>query len=89
MSLGYYGTPGAGPTRTTSFLYLSTAMRSFLTTVNDADMAPSPDVLKGFAAQEKNLEAAIQEWEKFKAGPLAEMNRKLTSENLSPLKTSE
>lgn len=79
---------GPPPTKVTSFSYLDDAWAALQNTVDDADAAPSPDVLSGFEKQHAAQQTALNKWEQTKAQWLPALNKALHREHLSPLTPS-
>jgi photosystem II stability/assembly factor-like uncharacterized protein len=76
---------GPPPTRITSFSYLDVAWKGLQQTVDNADAAPTPDVLSGFEKQHASLQDALGRWKKMKAESVPALNTALMREKLSPL----
>ncbi|HEV2213476.1 MAG TPA: hypothetical protein VGS99_09025, partial [Gammaproteobacteria bacterium] len=58
-----YGQPGGKPERVGSLAYVSQAFDALQSAVEDADGAPTPDALKGYAEQKAKADAALAQWQ--------------------------
>ncbi len=58
-----YGQPGSAPEKLGSLSYVSGAMDALQPAVENADAAPSPDALKGYAEQQAKATAALAQWQ--------------------------
>ncbi|HEV2212852.1 MAG TPA: hypothetical protein VGS99_05860, partial [Gammaproteobacteria bacterium] len=58
-----FGQPGGKPEKVGSLAYVSQAFDALQSAVEDADGAPTPDALKGFAAQKAKADAALAQWQ--------------------------
>ena len=79
-----YGQPGSAPEKLGSLSYVSNAMDALQPAVENADAAPSPDALKGFAEQQAKAATAIARW-KLGQESLPPLNMELQKAGLAPL----
>ncbi|HEX7964638.1 MAG TPA: hypothetical protein VF651_02870 [Gammaproteobacteria bacterium] len=80
-----YGQPGAAPEKLGSLSYVAGAMDALQPAVENADGAPTPDALKGFALQQAKAAAAIAAWHKLKAERVPGLNVELKAAGMDEL----
>jgi hypothetical protein len=80
-----YGEPGAAPAKVGSLAYVAGAMDALQPAVENADGAPSPDALKGFALQKAKAAAAIAAWQDLKAARVPPLDADLKTAGLPAL----
>jgi hypothetical protein len=79
------GSPGSYAAKTTSFLYLKTALRELERITDESDIAPSQDAISGFAKQSAMLNKSLAQWEELKKRQLPELNAALKRAKLPKL----
>ena len=72
-----YGQPGGAPEKVGSLAHVEHALEALQPAVENADGAPTPDALKGFALQKAKVEQAIADWQKLKAAREPALNAAL------------
>jgi photosystem II stability/assembly factor-like uncharacterized protein len=80
-----YGQPGAAPAKVGSLAYAMGAMDALQPVVENADGAPSPDALKGFALQKQKAARAIAAWQDLKAARVPALDAELKAAGLPTL----
>jgi photosystem II stability/assembly factor-like uncharacterized protein len=79
------GQPRSAPETLGSLAYVTRAMRALAGAVEDADGAPTPDALAGYAAQKAKADAAIGAWQRAKEESLPTLNADLQAAGLPAL----
>jgi len=80
-----YGQPGGAPERLGSLSQVTGALDALQQAVENADGAPTPDALKGFAQQRTAAAKAIARWQAMKAKALPGLNAELKAAGLEVL----
>ncbi|HSC48246.1 MAG TPA: hypothetical protein VLG68_09175, partial [Gammaproteobacteria bacterium] len=80
-----FGQPGSAPERVGSLAQVTGAMDALQQAVENADGAPTPDALTGFAQQRTAAAKAIARWQAMKAKALPGLNAELKAAGLELL----
>ena len=80
-----FGQPGAAPDKVGSLAYVMGAMDALQPAEENADGAPTPDALKGFALQKVKAAQAIAAWQKLKAARVPALDADLKAAGLPAL----
>jgi photosystem II stability/assembly factor-like uncharacterized protein len=80
-----YGQPGGKPECLGSLAYVSQAFDALQQAVENADGAPTPDALKGYAQQQRNADVVLASWAAVKADKLPPLDAELQKAGLPAL----
>jgi photosystem II stability/assembly factor-like uncharacterized protein len=76
------------PTNTHSFAFLADTLDKYAGAADDADAAPSPDALSGFAALTPKLDQSLADWRRLKSEDLVALNAQLRAAGKAELTTT-
>jgi photosystem II stability/assembly factor-like uncharacterized protein len=82
-----WGSPGGAPLKITSLRYLQSAFENLRSAIEDADAAPSPDVISGFEKNRAGLADTLKQLDSLYAAMLPEINQLLKQANLQLLES--